>query len=106
MSTNRRKTDFAAINSPLSMKELKEVLVKHYGLPEGKYDLGIEFHIGTGPVGPSSEELVPGVILGVKSIGLSPSKEEASTGNNIAEGELIEPIRQAPAKKARSKKSE
>ena len=106
MSTNRRKNDFAAINSPLSMKELTQVLVKHYGLPEGKYDLGIEFHIGTGPVGPSSEELVPGVILGVKSIGLSPSKEGGSTGNNVAEAAAIEPTRQTPAKKGRAKKSE
>jgi hypothetical protein len=72
MSTNRRKSDFAA--EPLSMKELTEVLVKHYGLPKGAYDIGIEFQIGTGKVGPSNEELLPGIILGVKSVGLAQTK--------------------------------
>jgi hypothetical protein len=70
--------------APLSMKELTAVLAKHYGLKAGKYDLEIEFQIGTGPVGPSKEELVPGVILGVKCIGLAPAKQPAPSSVDVA----------------------
>jgi len=100
MSTNRRKTDFDSINAPLSMKELVEVLVKHYGLADGDYDLGIEFHIGTGPVGPNSEELVPGVVLGVKSVGLAHAKPSASVEPTSGQKSP------SPAKKPRAKKTE
>lgn len=73
--TKRRKSDFNPSMPPLSMKELTDVLVKHYNLPEGKYDLEVEFQIGTGPVGPNKDDLIPGVILGVKSIGIGTSQE-------------------------------
>lgn len=100
MSTDRRKTDFRPIQAPLSMKELVAVLVKHYGLTEGKYDLGIEFQIGTGPVGPNTEEMMPGVILGVKSVGLAPAKGDTSTSVDASE---VAPI--PGEKKTRAKKS-
>jgi hypothetical protein len=68
------------------MKELTDVLVKHYNLPEGKYDLEVEFQIGTGPVGPNKNDLIPGVILGVKSIGIGTAQEvdEQSSEADIA----------------------
>lgn len=83
------------------MRELAEVLVKHYGLKEGKYDLGIEFHIGTGPVGPNVEELVPGVILGVKSVGLAAAKTESGSTVDAAAIQAT-----ASPKKTRSKRTE
>ena len=99
MSNNRRKTDFDAVPTPLSMKELTAVLVKHYGLKEGKYDLGIEFQIGTGPVGPYKEELLPGIILGVKSVGLALAKDDAP--NTIDAAEVVPT---SSEKKTRTKK--
>lgn len=103
--TNRRKTDLAspAPKFSLSMTELTAVLVQHYGLPKGRYELGIEFQIGVGPVASSSQQQLPGVILGVKSIGLSPVTPEASDPpSEVASSEEAPP---AP-KKARSRKTE
>ena len=78
---NRRKTDLSSPNPSLSLSitELTAVLVKHYGLNDGKYELAIEFQIGVGPVGPPNEQLLPGVIFGVKSVGLSPAKGDTLT---------------------------
>lgn len=105
MSTNRRITDFSSAYPPLSIAELVELLAKHYKLASGQYDLGIEFHIGTGPVGPNTEELVPGVIIGVRSIGLTPSKVVASTDEgNSKDDEPSESAAPTPAKKSRPKK--
>lgn len=100
MSTNRRKTDFDAVHPPLSIKELTAVLVKHYGLTEGKYDLGIEFQIGTGGVGPNPEELLPGVILGIKSVGLAPAKGNAKNSIDASEVASTPPEKKPRAKKA------
>lgn len=56
----------------LSMRDLAVVLVKHYGLTEGKYDLMVEFQIGTGPMGPDKDSLVPGAMIGLSRVGLLP----------------------------------
>lgn len=100
--TNRRKTDSSDIVNSISTKELVSVLTKHFGLEEGGYELGIEFQIGVGPVGPSSEELVPGVVLGVKSVGLSRREKDVTSESNLTE---ISSENQAP-KKRRIKKDE
>ena len=55
---------------PLTMRELTEALINHYGLHTGKYDLVLEFSIGVGPVGPSPDQLNPGAMVAVSKIGL------------------------------------
>jgi hypothetical protein len=60
------------VGSPLSMRELSEVLVKHYGIHEGKFDLMIEFQIGMGAVGPDPANVTPGAMIGVSRVGLIP----------------------------------
>jgi hypothetical protein len=60
------------------MKELTTLLVKHYGLTEGRYDILIEFQIGVGAVGPSKESKVPGAIVGVSRIGISAATEDGA----------------------------
>ena len=59
------------IQSPLSMRELATLLVKHFGLHEGRYDLTVEFKIGFGGVGPDLESLIPGAIIGLNKVGLT-----------------------------------
>ena len=54
----------------LSMKELASVLVKHYGLTKGRYDILVEFQIGVGAVGPSEQSRIPGAMIGISKIGL------------------------------------
>ena len=64
------------VEQPLSLQELGAMLVKHYDLHEGLFDLMFEFQIGIGPVGPSPESLVPGAMVGVSRIGLMETLEK------------------------------
>lgn len=63
----------------LSLRELTELLVKHYGIHEGKYDLLMEFQIGTGMFGPTPDATLPSVLMGVSKIGLMPTSVETAT---------------------------
>jgi len=73
------------VGTPLAWRELSELLVKHYGLHEGTYSLWVEFAIGTGPIGPNKEKLMPGVMVGVARVGLIPadSSEPATVDAGI-----------------------
>lgn len=85
----------AAVEAPLSMAELAILLVKHYGLNEGTYDLLVQYQLGTGAVGPDKDRLVPGVMVGVSHIGLIPS---TNVGPSTVDASLVN-----PAKKYRKK---
>ena len=71
----------------LKLKDLAEVLVKHYNLHEGLYAVSIEFQIAVGAVGPTPDVAVPGAMLGVSGVGLvkadspSPQTIDASEVN-------------------------
>jgi len=83
------------VAAPLSLHDLATVLIKHYGLHEGCYDLMIEFQIGVGAVGPTPEALSPGAMIGVSKVGLMSSK---STGPTTVDAAIVN-----PAKKSRKK---
>ena len=85
----------APIDPPLTMLDLAAVLVKHYGLHEGLYDLMIEYQIGMGGVGPDPSSLTPGVMLGAYRVGLIPSTNNSPT--------TVDAATVNPAKKARKK---
>lgn len=90
----------APIDPPLSMRDLAAVLVRHYGLTEGTYDLMVEFQIGTGAVGPDRDNPLPGVTTGVSRVGLIPT---AKAGPNTVDAALINPgkkLRKKAATKA------
>lgn len=96
-ATERRKGEEAISTPSLSMKELSQVLAKHYGLAPGKYDLRIEFQVGTGPVGPENDRL-PGMVLGIKSIGLGRVQIESDSGTREPEPE-VQKAKAAPRRK-------
>jgi hypothetical protein len=62
------------VEPPLTPKELASILVKHYGLRTGTFDLMVEYRLGTGAVGPD-EDLLPGLIIGIANVGLVPSSK-------------------------------
>lgn len=71
MSTDTGKTELPSpIKPPISIKDLTEVLVKHYGIHEGQYDLLVEFQIGTGAAGPTPDRVVPSAMIGIAGVGL------------------------------------
>ena len=63
----------APVLPPLGLRELTEVLVRHYGLSEGQYDLLVNYQIGAGMFGPVAGEAGPGVAVSLQQIGLSKS---------------------------------
>ncbi|MBB6243091.1 hypothetical protein [Rhodanobacter sp. MP1X3] len=65
-----------AVGTPLGLRELTVLLVKHYGYHEGKYDLLVEYQIGAGPIGPTPENRVPGIMVGFAKLGLSTSTQD------------------------------
>lgn len=78
------------VGTPLTLKEVGGLLVKHYGLTEGKYDPMIEYQIGGGMVGPNAETRVPGMMVGVLRLGLTKSIED---GPLTLDASLINPPR-------------
>lgn len=85
------------INPPLSMRDLASVLVKHYELTDGTYDLMVEFQIGTGAVGPDKDNLVPGAMIGVSRVGLMPTTK---LGPNTVNASLVNPKKKLRKKTA------
>lgn len=97
MSTDKPATSWTPtpVEAPLSMRDLAGVLVKHYDLHEGHFDLLVEFQIGMGAVGPDPTALTPGAMIGVSRIGLMPSRVDGPTTVDAA---IVN-----PAKKSRKK---
>lgn len=85
------------------MRDLTEVLIKHYGINEGSYDLAIEFQIGTGPVGKTADGLVPGAMIGVNKVGIIESKMVdgvALKTSTTVDAALVNPLKPPRKKKA------
>lgn len=89
-------TQLVPVKAPLSLRDLAAVLVQHYDLHEGRYDLMVELQIGVGPVGPDPANLTPGAMVGISKVGLLPS---AADGTTTVDAAIINPAKK-PRKKA------
>jgi len=95
------------VEAPLEMKELATVLVKHYGIHSGKYNLFLEFNVGIGTVGPSPELATPGAMIGISKIGLTETLEDGPTS---VDASVVNPkanthaVKKLAAKKSTAKK--
>lgn len=89
-----------AVDPVLSLRDLTELLIKHYGIHEGKYDLLMEFQIGTGMFGPTPDAKLPSAFVGVSKIGLMPASVESATTVDAA---IVNP---GKTKKSSKKKGE
>jgi hypothetical protein len=63
-----------AVADPLSIQDIGVLLVKHYGLHEGIFEIMLQFQVGVGPVGPDPTQMMPGAMIGIQKIGLLKSK--------------------------------
>ena len=59
------------VGTPLSMKEVAELLVKQYDLHEGLYDLLLEYQFAFGNFGPTPTQITPGAMIGLAKLGLT-----------------------------------
>lgn len=73
------------VESPLTMKELASLLVRHYGIRTGSFDLMVEYQLGTGAVGPDKDHLLPGLMIGLAKVGLVPSAKPGPTTVDASE---------------------
>jgi len=69
----------------LTLRELAAVLVRHYDLHEGEFDLLVEFQIGVGAVGPDPAAPSPGAMIGVSKVGLMPANAKGPTTVDAAQ---------------------
>lgn len=97
MSIDKPATNWTPtpVDALLSMRDLASVLVKHYGIHEGRFDLLVEFQIGMGAVGPDPTALTPGAMIGVSRIGLMPSKTDGPTTVDAA---IANPVKKSRKK--------
>lgn len=55
----------------VSLKDLAEILIKHFGFHEGIYDVGVQFNFVVGQVGVTPTTIAPGALISVVGVGIS-----------------------------------
>ena len=87
-----------AAGTPLTMKEVAALLIKHYDFHEGKFDLLLEYQFGAGAFGPTPETVNPGVMIGIAKLGLTPSAQPGPLTVDASEVNPMPPARRKKAK--------
>lgn len=82
-------TEMTSLAHTLQLRELLAVLMKHYQVTEGAWDLSFEFNVAVGAVGPDSEQLLPGAIVGIRRIGITPASEKSPTSVDVNEVDAL-----------------
>lgn len=69
----------------LSLKELAEVLVKHYGHHEGLFEASFLLNLAVGTFGSVPEQQFPGAVFSIQGVGLVRKDNEGPNTVNAAE---------------------
>lgn len=97
------KPDTSATNpAPIPLKELAVILIRHYGHHEGFYEVGVQFNIAVGSVGPDPTLVAPGAVVTVGGIGLSQCPESSPLG---VDASMVNPLTAVEVKKLARKKT-
>ena len=86
----------APANPPIPLKDLAEILIRHYGFHDGFYEIGIQFNIAVGSVGPDATSVAPGAVLAVAGVGLSRCP---ATSPMAVDASVVNPLGTRPVKK-------
>lgn len=92
------------VNPPIPLRDLAEILIKHYGYHDGFYEVGVQFNISVGPIGsagPDLTQVAPGAVMTVGGIGLSRCTPSSPLG---VDASVVNPAAIEPAKKPVRKK--
>jgi|GEM_PF-597959 len=87
---------FLSIKEKLSVKEVVRLLIKHYNLHGGNFELSIDFQTKVGGFGEfqsASKEILPGAVIGVKNVGLVTSR---TIGPWTVDAAVINPAETVP----------
>lgn len=101
MQTPSSEQMLGPVNPPIPLKDLAMILIKHYGYHEGFYEVGVQFNIAVGSVGPDPSLIAPGAVLTVGGIGLSRCPESSPLG---VDASIVNPAAIEPTKKPVLKK--
>lgn len=71
MQTPTNKAEVSAQPKEVSLRDLAEILVKHFDFHEGLYDVGVEFNIAVGKVGTAPASVAPGAVISIGGVGIS-----------------------------------
>ena len=82
-------------NNALSMKEVVTLIIKARKINEGHYVPAIEFNFGAGMDGPSEEEVVPTMRIGIRSFNISKIEEPTPFS---ADASVVNPKRSTKTK--------
>lgn len=63
------------VGEQLTLKDLAEILIRHYKLTEGFYEPSIEINFTVANAGPSPDKVLPSAIVSFSRIGLAISSE-------------------------------
>ena len=85
----------------LSLKELAELLVKHYDLHEGHYETSIGLQVAVGAVGPTAETVLPGAMIGILGMGLR-KVDISAAGLHVVDASVVNPIKKTKTSKSPS----
>ena len=95
MKQSNKQVDWQP-NISLEHRDLAEILVNHYDFHEGLYDLAFEFQIAVGAIGPSPESVLPGAMIGIKSIGLMKADKN---GPQTVDAAKVNPVKKTSKQK-------
>jgi hypothetical protein len=86
-------TDPIALPTPVSLKEIGALLVKHYGFHDGLWDVAIEMQVGIGQFGaaPADPSPLPGAMFRISRIGLNKALQVGPLTINAAETNPLTP---------------
>lgn len=84
----------------IDLRELTEILIKHFDYRDGFYEVGIQFNITVGRVGTDTMPQGPGAVLAIGGIGISRVDSPNPAALDAAEVNPHKPKRASSKKKA------
>lgn len=81
----------------LTLPEIGVILIRHFGLKSGLFDVAVQMKIGTGAFSPDSDNVYPSAIVGVSGIGLK--KVEKPGPNTVDASTVSSSTKPKPSKK-------
>ncbi len=100
------KEEIPEMVGALDLKDMTTILIKHYGLHDGLYDLGFEFQIAIGAVGPDEKSAVPGAMFGIKRIGIAKTEKAGVLTVDASEVNPATTIKKLAPKKPTTKSTQ
>jgi hypothetical protein len=83
-------------DTSISIEELVTILIKQRDIHEGLFSLAVKFEIAVGGVGPSTESIYPGAMIGVSGFGLGKAEKP---GPRIVDAAEVNPKIKSSKKK-------